>query len=191
MSLDEAKAHFPNLEFHVRWRPFELNPDLPKGKGNDKMKYYESKFGPEMVRSMIPRMKTTAAEYGINMEYGGHVGNTFDSHRLIWKAYSYGGSNLQDKVVNQLFISYFEENKSLGELSVLEECASKAGYNDLAELNTFLSNSESGSEEVQQEMQQYGRTYQCTGVPMFIIDEKYKLSGAQDPSAFLRVFDKL
>ena len=80
-----------------------------------------------MVRSMIPRMQATAEEYGINMKYGGYVSNTFDSHRLIWKARELGGSDLQDKVVNQLFRAYFEENKSIGELTVLEECATKAG----------------------------------------------------------------
>lgn len=68
------------MAFDVRWRPFELNPNLPKGKGYDKMQYYESKFGPAMVRSMIPRMKAVAEEYGIHMEYGGSVGNTLDSH---------------------------------------------------------------------------------------------------------------
>ena len=44
------------------------------------MEYYNSKFGPAMVQSMIPRMKAVAQEYGILMEYGGNVGNTLDSH---------------------------------------------------------------------------------------------------------------
>lgn len=44
------------------------------------MQYYESKFGKDMVRNMIPRMKDVAREYGIQMEYGGCVGNTLDSH---------------------------------------------------------------------------------------------------------------
>ena len=151
--------------------------------------YYESKFGTDMVRSMIPRMQATAEEYGINMKYGGYVSNTFDSHRLIWKARELGGSDLQDKVVNQLFRAYFEENKSIGELNVLEECATKAGYDQSS--SEFLSNDELGKTEVEEEKQMYGRSYQCTGVPMFIVDGKYKLSGAQEPSAFLRVFGKL
>ena len=150
------------------------------------MEYYESRFGPT-IRNMIPRMKATAAEYGIKMEYGGHVGNTLDSHRLIMKSREIGGSELQDKVVNELFRAYFEENKSLGELSVLEECAKKAGY---AEANEFLSNT-LGTSEVRDEMDKYGRANGCTGVPMFIVDNKYKLSGAQEPDAFLRVFGKL
>ncbi len=100
-----------------------------------------------------------------------------------------GGSELQDKVVERLFRAYFEENHSLGEHSVLEMCAKEAGLSDMEP--NFLSNSELGTREVMQEMQDYGRAYQCSGVPMFIIDGKVKLSGAQEPDAFLRVFGRL
>jgi predicted DsbA family dithiol-disulfide isomerase len=99
-----------------------------------------------------------------------------------------GGSELQDKVVQQIFRAYFEENKSLGEISVLEECATKAGYK---ESHNFLSNVHMGTSEVSQEMQEFGRAFQCTGVPMFIVDGRVKLSGAQEPDAFLRVFKSL
>lgn len=100
-----------------------------------------------------------------------------------------GGSELQDKVVERLFRAYFEENQSLGEHSVLQLCAREAGLLD--NVNDFLSNSDLGNREVQQEKQVYGRAYQCTGVPMFIIDGKIKLSGAQEPDAFLSVFGRL
>ena len=87
----------------MRWRPYELDPSLPRGRGHDKTDHYSKKFGPEAVSSMIPRMRAVAREHGIEMEYGGHVGNTFDSHRLIWAAREEGGSALQDKVVEELF----------------------------------------------------------------------------------------
>mmetsp|Transcript_10739 Transcript_10739/g.19319 ORF Transcript_10739/g.19319 Transcript_10739/m.19319 type:complete len:169 (+) Transcript_10739:301-807(+) len=165
---------------------------LPTGRGHDKMEYYEAKFGAAMVRGMIPQMKATAMEHGIEMNYGGYVGNTFDSHRLIWKAREEGGSELQDKVVEQIFQAYFTENKSLGERTVLEECASKAG---LAQSSIdFLSdsnNNSDGTREVRDEMQDYGRAFQCTGVPMFIVDGKHTLSGAQESDSFLRLFGKL
>jgi len=178
------------MTFDVRWRPFELNSDLPKGKGHNKMEYYNSKFGPDMVRTMIPKMRTVAREYDIELEYDGYVGNTFDSHRLIWKAREVGGSELQDKVVGRLFRAYFEENKSLGELSVLEECAKDAGLDEQL-LHDFMSNANLGTSEVRQEMQEYGRAFQCTGVPMFIVDGTVKLSGAQEPDTFVRVFESL
>jgi len=146
-----------------------------------------------MVRSMIPKMKATAMEHGIRMEYGGYVGNTFDSHRLIWKAREVGGSELQDKVIEQLFHAYFVDNESLGERAVLEGCAARAGLPSQSSMGDFLADDsdKSGTEEVQREMQDYGRAYQCTGVPMFIVDGKAKLNGAQEPDAFLRVFGQL
>jgi len=157
------------------------------------MEYYEAKFGAAMVRGMIPRMKATAMEHGIEMNYGGYVGNTFDSHRLIWKAREEGGSELQDKLVEQMFQAYFTENKSLGERTVLEECASKAGL-ALSSSVDFFSDSNKNSEgtrEVREEMQEYGRAFGCTGVPMFIVDGKHTLSGAQESDAFLGLFGKL
>lgn len=95
---------------------------------------------------------------------------------------------MQDKVVEEVFLAYFTENKSLGERSVLEECASRAG---LAESGAFLSDPESGAREVRDEMREYGRAFRCTGVPMFVVDGKHKLSGAQERDAFLRLFGKL
>ena len=103
-----------------------------------------------------------------------------------------GGPELQDRVVERLFRAYFEENRSLGEQSVLEMCAREAGLSsEDNSIGDFLSNSELGLREVKQEMQDYGRAYQCSGVPLFIIDGEVKLSGAQEPDAFLSVFGRL
>lgn len=187
-ALDDAKTRYPHLTFDVRWRPFELDPRLPTGEGKDKMKHYEAKFGADNIRRMIPRMKATAREHGINMEYGGNVGNTFDSHRLIWKAREVGGSELQDKVVESIFKAYFEENKSLGDSAVLEECANRAGMKDTKD---FLTNSQLGRDEVEREKNEFGQAFQCNGVPMFVIDERFVLHGAQEKEAFLRTFGKV
>lgn len=154
------------------------------------MKYYESRFGPERVQSMVPKMKAVASENGIRMEYGGHVGNTLDSHRLIWKAREVGGLELQDKVVESLFKAYFEDSESLGEQSVLENCAARAGLAGSAE---FLSDAGSpGLGEVRREMEEFGRAFRCTGVPMFVVDGgRAVLNGAQESDAFLGAFGRL
>ena len=164
-------------------------PDFPSGLGRDKLKYYESKFGKGNVDVMIPRMKGVAAEHGIEMEYGGTVGNTFDSHRLIWLAREVGGSELQDSVVERLFKAYFVENKSIETKEVLQSCAEDVGLGE--KCRELLANDETGKDEVMREKQEYGRAFQCTGVPMFVVDQKYVLNGAQEQAAFLRVFGKL
>jgi predicted DsbA family dithiol-disulfide isomerase len=188
-ALEQAKSRFPNLSFDVRWRPFQLNPNFPQGKGRDKMGYYYEKFGEANVKQMIPRMKATAAEHGINMNYGGTVGNTLDSHRLIWLAREVGGSELQDKVVESLFKAYFEDNKSIEEKEVIQECADEVGLGD--KCREMLSDDSMGKAEVTKEKEDYGRAFDCSGVPMFIVDGKFVLNGAQEDTAFLRVFGRL
>jgi len=183
----KSSSLFDNVDFDVRWRPFELNPDLPSGKGVDKMGYYNSRFGPERVRSMLPHMIQTGASEGIKFSYGGSIGNTFDSHRLIWKARDEGGAELQNKVVDAVFKAYFEEEKSLGENSVLEECAKNAGM----DVTDLLEDKSIGNMEVSHEMKDFKTKYRCNGVPFFIIDGKHTLSGAQPPDEFLAIFEEL
>ena len=110
------------LAFDVRWRPFQLNPSLPTGRGLDKMQYYYDRFGgPSRVDGMIGQMKAVGRDVGIDFSYGGRVANTLDSHRLIWYARERGGSELQDRMVEELFRAYFTQEKSLGEREVLAE----------------------------------------------------------------------
>ena len=92
---------------------------------------------------------------------------------------------LQDKVVESLFKAYFEEEKSLGEAEVLLECGKRAGI----DASKIVQDKRLYRQETINELQMYGRG--CRGVPMFIIDEKFSLSGAQDAETLLEVFDEV
>jgi len=164
-----------------------LNSSLPKGKGLNKLSYYHEKFGQERFAQIVPRTKQAGDSVGINFSYGGFIGNTFDSHRLIWKAYEEGGSKLQDKVVESLFKAYFEDEKSLGERSILKECAETAGM----DASRFLEDESIGKEETLREIEEFKIKHRVSGVPFFIFDGKYTLSGAQPPEAILSVFEKI
>lgn len=180
------------VTFDVRWRPFQLSTELPSGKGVNKLAYYHSKFGKERTEAMIPYMKQVAHKEGIDMKYGGYIGNTLDSHRLIWMAQMEGGSKLQDLVVEEIFKAYFEKEQSLGDVSVLKQCAEAAGMSQ-SSIDTLLSpNSTLGKEETLVEMHDYRTNYKCTGVPFFIFNEgKHTLSGAQPPEELSFVFETL
>ena len=78
----------------------------------------------------------------------------------------------------------------MGELDVLAECAERAGL-DAAYVMEFLKGSSSGTREVQKELNEYRRNYDVTGVPFFVINGKYTMSGAQPASEFLSIFQKL
>mmetsp|Transcript_16202 Transcript_16202/g.19172 ORF Transcript_16202/g.19172 Transcript_16202/m.19172 type:complete len:156 (+) Transcript_16202:260-727(+) len=153
------------------------------------MTHYETKFGAQKVRQIIPQMKQVGTELGINFSYGGSIGNTLQSHRFIWKARELGGSDLQDAMVESLFKAYFEEEKSLGEVGVLRECAVRAGMQtDAVER---LLDSVEGTEDVKREEEEYRSKWNCRGVPLFVIDGKFSLSGAQPVEAFLDAFQEL
>lgn len=179
------------MEFDVLWRPFQLNANAPKGKGVNKIEMYLEKFGKARCDAMFPRMIQTGLSVGIRFSYGGCTGNTFDSHRLIWKAREEGGSELQDKVVESLFKAYFEEEQSMGETGVLVECAKRAGM-DESGVREFLEDTNSpGTKEVQKELDGYRGNYQVSGVPFFVFNGKYTMSGAQPATDILSVFKRL
>mmetsp|Transcript_52156 Transcript_52156/g.62764 ORF Transcript_52156/g.62764 Transcript_52156/m.62764 type:complete len:167 (+) Transcript_52156:253-753(+) len=164
-----------------------LNANAPKGKGVDKLSYYYQRFGQERVNQMIPHMKRVGDSVGIKFSYGGSIANTFDSHRLIWKAYEDGGPALQDKVVESLFKAYFEEEKSLGEESVLRDCASRAGM----DASRLLEDELVGKEETMAELNEFRGKYRITGVPFMVIDGKFTLSGAQPPEDILFALEEI
>lgn len=191
--MQEARddPKFEGVEFDVLWRPFQLNANAPKGKGVNKMEMYLEKFGKARCDAMLPQMIQTGLSVGIRFSYGGFTGNTFNSHRLIWKAREEGGTELQDKVVESLFKAYFEEEQSMGETNVLVECAKRAGMGE-SDVRGFIEDTNgSGTKEVQRELDGYGRNYQVSGVPFFVFNDKYTMSGAQPASEILSVFKKL
>jgi len=172
------------------WRPFQLDSSLPRGRGKPKLQAYEEKFGADRVASMIPYMKKVGKEAGIDFSYGGHVGNTLDSHRFIWQARETGGSAMQDKMVEALFAAYFEEEKSMGDPEVLRACAQKAGMpSEITE--KLLNDPRIGEAEVEKERRYFRSKWNCTGVPLFIVDGRFPMSGAQPAEAFDIVFEDI
>jgi len=172
------------------WRPFQLDASLPKGKGKLKLEAYKEKFGADRVASMVPYMASVGKEVGIDFSYGGYIGNTFDSHRFLWQARETGGSELQNKLVEALFQAYFEKEQSMGDVEVLKECANKAGLpSEVTE--SLLANPNLGAREVEEERLHFRRKWNCTGVPLFIVDGRFPLSGAQPPEAFDVIFEDI
>mmetsp|Transcript_48588 Transcript_48588/g.112601 ORF Transcript_48588/g.112601 Transcript_48588/m.112601 type:complete len:183 (+) Transcript_48588:83-631(+) len=176
------KTYTDKVEFDVRWLPFQLNPKAPGGEGVNKMQMYKEKFGPAKAESIIPMMVATGKKEGINFSYGGNVGNTYDSHRLINFAAKQGK---QDEIVEELFHNYFEEEKCLSDRSILLAAAQKVGLTGAQEML------ERGGEaaEVDADLRKY-QGGGINGVPHFIVDGRYHESGAIEPTAFRRIFEE-
>jgi predicted DsbA family dithiol-disulfide isomerase len=124
---------------------------------------------------------------GIHFKFGGKTGNTRDSHRLIQLG-KLKGPDTETKVVEALFAAYFENEKDITSHTTLLEAAVKAGL-DQEEAKGWIE-SEKGGKEVDVEVRE-AQGKMVSGVPFFTINERFEVEGAQDSSAFLRLFERL
>lgn len=168
----------------VNWRPFQLNPTMPKN-GMDRTIYLETKFGSlDRFREMEQRLLEAgkAERIPFAFEKIARTPNTFLAHRLIWYA---GQQGCQDAVVHQLFKDYFEAGLDIGSLSTLVESADRAGL----KADQFLQ-SEEGAAEVKHE-EALGHELGIRGVPYFVLDKAYGISGAQPVEVFVSALERV
>ena len=172
--------------FSTTWYPFYLNPDA-SSTGIDKRQYYTSKFGPERTPIIFDQLSSVGKSVGIDFKFGGKTGNTRDSHRLIQLAKT-KGPEMQTRVVEELFKSYFEHEEDITSHSVLKVAAEKAGLEE-ADIKEWLETDKGGS-EVDREVVE-AQMKAVSGVPHFILQDKYEIGGAQDPEAFVQIFERI
>ena len=169
----------------ISWRPFQLNPDMPP-KGMTRDDYVRAKFGGgDRPRQIYQAIAESGREAGIEFQFSKikRTPNTVLSHRLVhWSA----KQERQDEVVAELFRAYFEDGLDVGDLEILVDCARRAGL-DRELARKFLLSEEGRQEVVASDV--YARRLGINGVPCFIVNRKYAVSGAQPPSAFVEVFN--
>ncbi len=168
----------------VTWRPFQLNPHLP-AEGIDRKTYIEEKFGgPENAKRIYERVSAVGEQVEIPFAFDRIVRqpNTVNAHRLIAYAQRAGR---QDAVVEALFQGYFLEGALIGEPAVLASLAARAGL-DPAAVQAYLA----GDEDVQavEREERWARSVGVNGVPFFVFNRKYAVSGAQEPEALIAAY---
>jgi predicted DsbA family dithiol-disulfide isomerase len=171
---------------HIAWRPFQLNPTMPK-EGMDRRVYLDAKFGGAEARRAIEERVAKAGEAdGIVFAFDQieRTPNTFDAHRLIWFAEQQG---CQDEVAEALFHSYFTKGCEIGSLDSLAEIASDCGLNR-EEVEQFLA-SDRAVQEVRAE-EATGHRLGIRGVPYFVLNGSIAISGAQPPDIFVSAFQQ-
>lgn len=180
--LDRALAASGARPFEIRWRPYQLNPDLPP-EGMDRRAYLEAKFGgPDGARRVYGRIEAAAHAAGLEVDLGriSRAPNTRPCHRVI----SAATDGVQDALVAELFRRYFVLGEDISETKVLCAAAERAGM-DGAVVARLLAGSE-GEAEVEAEVEAM-RAMGVTGVPTFVLDGRYVLTGAQPPETWTRV----
>ncbi len=170
-------------EVAVTWRPFELNPDMPR-EGVDRAAYRVAKFGSlERSRELDDRLRAVGATAGIDFAFDRmeRTPNTFDAHRLIWFAQREGAG---EAVVEALFRRYFLEGADIGRRDVLVDVARGAGLD--AEAVGRMLDGDAGEREVRGEEREAYRMG-LRGVPLFVIDGAPRIEGAQDSATIAAV----
>jgi len=185
--LEKALAERPDLDVDITWRPFQLHPDMPL-EGADRKEFIAAKFGSEeRAKQLYENVKQAgdAVEIDFNFDKIKRSPNTLDSHRLLRWAES---ADCQDAMAEILFRRFFIDGEDLGNRINLIAAAEEAGMD--RDLVMELLEKGADLDTVAKEDQK-AREMGISGVPFFIIDNKYALSGAQDPAAFLQAFDKI
>lgn len=184
--LERALASF-GADARVTWRPFQLNPTMPK-EGLDRTAYLEAKFGSlDAFRQMEEHVLAAGASERIAFAFEkiARTANTFMAHRLIWLAEQH---HCQDGVVESLFRGYFEEGADIGSVTTLVQLAARAGFR--AEVVEGLFTGDAGMAEVKAE-EAAGHKLGIRGVPYFVLDGIYGISGAQPVEVFVSALKRV
>jgi predicted DsbA family dithiol-disulfide isomerase len=170
----------------VSWLPFELNPDMPE-EGMPRADYRARKFGAEKGAELDAQMQQRGADEGVLFAFDKmqRTPNTRRAHMLVAQASDAG---LGDDLTEALFRAYFEDGADVGDPQVLIAIGEKVGLDP--ELAAEVIRSEAISDAVAT-MESRAAEVGVTGVPFFIINEKYAVSGAQPKEAWLEFFEKL
>lgn len=185
--LAAALARRPDVEATRSWRPYQLQPGMPAG-GMPWAEMVRTKFGgPERARGMFQHVSAAGAPDGIRFDWDrvATAPNTVDAHRLVLWAAERGR---EWEMAEALFAAYFTGGRDLNDPEQLAAAAAEAGL-DPEEARAFLAGGE-GRDEVlrgQEEARELG----ISGVPFFVIDGRWAISGAQPVEAFLRAFDEV
>jgi predicted DsbA family dithiol-disulfide isomerase len=185
--FEKALAQFAHRdEVEVSWHSFQLDPSSPREIEGDLTERLATKYGVsrERAEGMHRQMTETAAADGWEFHFErARSGNTFDAHRLLHLAADRG---VQDAVKERLFRGYLTDGERIGDAETLVRLGADAGL-DAGEAREVLA-SDRYTDEVRADVRQ-AQAYGITGVPFFVVDRKYGVSGAQPPEALLEVLD--
>jgi len=186
--LMRAMALRPHIAFDVKWRPYRLDPTIPKT-GLDRQAYMRAKFGddPMKIVEMYKLITAEGAKDGIEFDFAAirRRPDTLDSHRLIRWAEANG---VQDEVVERLFIAYFENGEDIGDIRVLADIADLSGMDGVEVAEMLEGDTDSALVERED---QIAHEMGVTGVPAMIFGNKLAVSGAREPEMLAVVIDRV
>ena len=187
--FEKALNHFDKKEnVEVVWRSFQLDPEMKPVPGQSVHQYLANRKGVtlEKGKEMNAYMSDIAKEVGLEYNFDSAIiNNTMDAHRLLHLAAKH---EVQNEVKELLFAAYYTQGKNIGDAEALVQVGESAGLN-AEEIRAMLKN-DTYVDDVKQdqyEAQQLG----INGVPFFVFNSKYGVSGAQPSEVFTEVLAKV
>ncbi len=192
--FEAALARFPHRDaIEVEWKSFELDPtatSATEADGPQDADYagrIASKYGTDrgQAQGMLDSMTAAAAAEGLDFHFERAIrANTVDAHQVIHLA---GLRGVQDEVKERLLLAYFTQGEAVGDRENLVRLAAEAGL-DAADVRQALETNAYLDDVRRDEYE--ARQFGISGVPFFVVDRKYGVSGAQPPAAILQVLEQ-
>ncbi|MFI6386425.1 DsbA family protein [Nonomuraea sp. NPDC050547] len=160
----------------ITMRPFQLNPDAP-AEGEPLLTALERKFGPDIAQ-MTSQVTGVAEQEGLELRFDHAVSaNTAQAHRLIQVATTQGRG---EEMARRLFQAHFTDGLDVGDTEVLAKLAAEAGVTDDGD----------GSDEVDEQLAR-ARQLGISGVPLFLFEGQFAVSGAQPYETFVAALEEV
>jgi predicted DsbA family dithiol-disulfide isomerase len=184
--LERALLLRPQPGLTRRWRAFQLNPGLPAS-GMDRRQYVIAKFGSlERAQRLYEAVSRVGAQEGIKFDFDriARTPNTVRSHRLLYAAAA--EEDRQPELLERIFHAYFTQGQDIGDPEILTELGEKAGLSGAAIADALVDGGRLDS-AMTEDLQ--SRRIGINGVPFFVFNGRFGLSGAQEPEALLNMLD--
>ncbi len=186
--LEAALEQFPEKDkVKITWKSFQLDPALETRTDINVIDYFVETKGvtAEQARQMLSGATQMAGDVGLHFDLEkGVLANSYKAHRLIQMAKTQG---LGDEIEEALFKAHFEEAKNIDDPQVLISVAVSVGMKE-AEVSEMLTSDAFAYEVKQDELE--ARNIGVRGVPFFVFDDRYAVSGAQPVEVFLQTLQK-
>lgn len=186
--IEEALILFEHKDaVAIEWKSFQLDATFKASADDNMVDHLAEKYGKEKdwAQGMLDNMTQNAKNAGLDFHFEKAIlANSFNAHRLLHLAKKY---HLANDLEELLFKAYLTEGKNINDNNTLKELGLSVGLNAV-EIDEVLS-SDAYGKDVKQDIQN-ANAIGVQGVPFFVFDNKYAVSGAQPATEFLEILQK-
>lgn len=187
--IEDALQHFDHKEaVEIEWKSFQLDPSFIASEQDSMVEHLAEKYrkDADWAQQMLDNMTQNAKKSGLDFHFEKAVmANSWNAHRLLHLAKKH---NLANDLEESLFKAYLTDGKNVNDLEILAELGLEVGLT--AEEIKQVLHSKAYANEVQQDIKE-AQSIGVQGVPFFVFDSKYSVSGAQDSETFVKTLEKV